>query len=126
MALPIAGVPWPGHLAAIVAGLAVLVWLLSRGPLNSRRLSGLIALPLLCVFAFSWIIFRPYSGLDSENLALQVADWTMFLIALLAAAGFAFWSRFTAARIALLAVVSVAATALYSVLFTGILDVQGW
>ena len=125
LVLPIAEVPWPGHVAAIVAGLSVLVWLLSRGPLNSRRLSGLVALPLLCVFAFSWIIFRPYSGLDSQNLALQVADWTMFLIALLAAAGFAFWSRFTVGRIALLAIVPAATTALYSVLFTGILDVQG-
>ena len=74
--LPLVNVPWPAHAAAVVAGLAVLVWLLSRGPLNWERLSGLIALPLTCAFACAWLIFRPYSGLEPGNLALQTADWT--------------------------------------------------
>ncbi len=123
--LPMADVPWPGHVAAIVAGLAVLVWLLSRGPLNAQRVSGLIAVPLMSVFAFSWVMFRPYSSLESANLALQVADWAVFLLAILAAVGFSLWSRFSVGRVALLVVVPAALAVLYSVLFTGVLDVQG-
>ena len=122
--LPVAGVPWPAHAAAVVTGLAVLVWLLRRGPLNLKRVSGLIALPLTCVFACAWLIFRPYSGLESGNFALQTADWTLFVLALLVAAGFAWWSRLSVGKAALLILVPVALTALYSVLFTPVLDVQ--
>ena len=122
--VPVAGVPWPAHAAAIVAGLAVLVWLLSRGPLNWQRVSGLIALPLASVFACAWLIFRPYSGLESGNLALQTADWTLFAFAVLVAAAFAWWSRLSLGKAALLVLVPIALTALYSVLFTPVLDVQ--
>ena len=122
--LPVADIPWPAHAAAIVAGLAALVWLLSRGPLNRERVLGLIALPLTCAFACAWIIFRPYSGLESGNFALQTADWTIFVLALLVAAGFAWWSRLSSGKAALLILVPVALTALYSVLFTPVLNVQ--
>ncbi len=122
--LPVAKVPWPAHAAAVIAGLAVLVWLLSRGPLNWQRVSGLIALPLTCAFACAWLIFRPYSGLESGNFALQTADWTLFVLALLVAAGFVWWSRLSVGKTALLIFVPVALTALYSALFTSVLDVQ--
>ena len=122
--LPVANVPWPAHAAAVVAGLALLVWLLSRGPLNRERVSGLIALPLTCAFACAWLVFRPFSSLESGNFAPQTADWTLFVLALLVAAGFAWWSRLSLGRAALLILVPVALTALYSVLFTPVLDVQ--
>ena len=122
--LPVANVPWPAHAAAVVVGLALLVWLLSRAPLNRERVSGLIALPLTCAFACAWLIFHPYSSLESGNFALQTADWTLFLLAALVAAGFAWWSRLSLGKAALLILVPVALTALYSVLFTPVLDVQ--
>ena len=122
--VPVVGVPWPAHAAAVVAGLAVLVWLLSRGTLNWERVSGLIALPLACAFACAWLIFRPYSGLEAGNFALQIADWTLFAFAVLVAAGFAWWSRLSLGKAALLVLVPIALTALYSVLFTPVLDVQ--
>ena len=122
--LPVANVPWPAHAAAVVAGLALLVWLLSRGPLNWERVSGLFALPLACAFACAWLIFRPYSSLESGNFALQTADLTLFVLAVLVAAGFAWWSRLSLGKAALLILVPVALTALYSVLFTPVLDVQ--
>ena len=122
--LPIASLPWPAHAAAVVVGLAVLVGLLSRGPLNRERVSGLIALPLTCAFACAWLIFRPYSGLDPGNFALQTADWMLFVLALLVAAGFVWWSRLSVGKAALLILVPIALTAIYSVLFTPVLDVQ--
>ena len=122
--IPVAGVPWPAHAAAVVAGLAALAWLLSRGPLNWERVSGLIALPLSCAFACAWLIFRPYTGPESGNFALQTAHWTVFVFALLVAAGFTWWSRLSLGKSASLILVPVALTALYSVLFTPVLDVQ--
>ena len=123
--LPVAEFPWIAHAVPIVAGLAVLVWLLSRGPLNQERASALVALPLLSSFACAWIIFRPYSGLDESSTALKAADWTLFFIAAAAALGFALWSRFGLGRTMLLAIAPAAATAIYSLLFTPLLNVQG-
>ena len=123
--LPVLNVPWPGHAAVAVAGLTALIWLLIRGPLKPERLSGLIAAPLLAAFACAWIIFRPYSGMDPENATMQAADWALFLSAAAAAVGCALWSRFPLWRGALLLFVPTALTALYSLLFTPVLDVQG-
>ena len=123
--IPVVDLHWIAHVAVIVAGLAALVWLLSRGPLNQERVSGFVALPLLSAFACAWIIFRPYSGLNSTSIALQAADWTLILLAVAVAIGFALWSRFTLRRVVLLVSVPVAVTAIYSLLFTSVLDVQG-
>ncbi len=122
--LPLADVPWPTHAFAVVAGLAALFWLLSRGPLEWQRVSGLVALPLAGVFACAWLIFRPYSGLQEGNIALQTADWVLFGLAVLTAAVFAWRGRLTLGKAALLMLVPVALTALYSALFTPVLDVQ--
>ena len=122
--IPVAGVPWPVHAAVVVAGLALLVWLLSRGPLNRERVSGFIALPLICSFACAWLVFRPYSSIESGNLALKTADWTLFALALLVAAGFAWWSRLPLGKTAWLILAPAALTILYALLFTPVMDVQ--
>ena len=123
--LPVAEVPWIAHAAAIIAGLAVLVWLLSRGPLNQERVSALIAVPLLSAFATVWILFRPYSGLDPSSVALSAADWTLFVLALVIGLGFALWSRYSLGRILLLVFAPAVAAAVYCLLFTSVLNVQG-
>ena len=122
--LPVANVSWPAHAAAVIAGLALLVWLLSRGSLNWGRVSGLIALPLTCAFACAWLIFRPYSGLQLGNFALQTAEWTLFVLAVLVTAVFVWRSHLSLGKSTLLILVPVALTALYSVLFTPVLDIQ--
>ena len=123
--LPVADVPWVGHAAAVIAGLAVLVWLLSRGPANRERVSGFVALPLLSAFACFWLLFRPYSRLDSTSVALQAADWTLFFLAAGAAVVFALMSRASLGRAALLIFVPAGAVAVYSLLLTPVLNVQG-
>ncbi len=124
MMLPVVGVPWVFHAAIVVAGLAALSWIVSRGPLNPARVAGLAGAPLMSAFAFAWILFRPYSAVDPASNLLQAADWTIFLAAMLVAAGFLFWSRFSVGRSILLALIPAAAVTLYSVLFTPVLDVQ--
>ena len=123
--LPVADVPWVFHAAFAVAGIAVLSMMLSRGRLNSERAAGLVGAPLVSAFAFSWILFRPYSGVDPDSILLQAADWMIFLAGLAVTAGLLFWSRFSLGRAALLALLPAASVVVYSVLFTPVLDVQG-
>ena len=123
--LPVVDMPWILHGAFAVAGLAVLFWMVSRGPLNYARVVGLVGTPVMSAFAFAWIMFRPYSGVDPDSAALLAADWVIFCIALAVAAGFIFWSRFPASRAALLVVLPAAAITVYSLLFTPVLNVPG-
>ena len=125
MLLPVADVPWIFHAALAVAALALLSWLLSRGPLNQERVAGLVGTPLLSAFAFAWILFRPYSGVDPDSAALRAADFVIFFIALAVAGGFLLWSRCSLGRAALLVLLPASAITVYSLLFTPVLNVQG-
>ena len=123
--LPVADVPWIFHAAFAVAAIALLSWILSRGRLNSERVAGLVGAPLVVSFAFAWILFRPYSGVDPDSVLLRAADWMIFLASLAVTAGLLLWSRLPLGRAVLLALAPAAAVTLYSVLFTPVLDVQG-
>ena len=123
--IPVVDMPWILHAAVAVAGLVILFWLVSRGPLNHGRVAGLVGAPLMSAFAFAWILFRPYSGVDPESLALLAADWVIFCIALAVAVSFLFWSRFPIGRAALLVVLPAIAITIYSLLFTPVLNVPG-
>ena len=123
--LPVFDAPWVMHAAAVVLAAAVLVWMISRGPLNPERVAGLIAAPLMFAFASAWVLFRPYSGVDPGSSVLRAADWTIFLGALVIAVGILFWSRYSLGRASLLALVPASVTALYCLLFTPVLDVPG-
>ena len=122
--LPLAEAPWLAHGLVAAAGVAVLLWLLSRGPLNPERVAGLIGAPLVSAFAFAWLLFRPYSSLDPTSSLLAAADWTIFIAAAAITVAFLLWSRIPLGRAALLAFVPAAAAVLYSLLFTPVLDVQ--
>ena len=137
--LPVADFAWEIHAAFGLAGLVLLFGLVSRGLLNQpdgrlllgpvraspEKVAGLVLAPALSAFAIAWILFRPYSGVNPERIGLLVADWTMFCVALAIAAGFLVWSRFTIGRAALLLVLPAAATAIYCLLFTPVLNVPG-
>ena len=125
LSLPIIDVPWIFHAAFAVAGLALLIWLVSRGPLNHERAAGLVGAPLLSAFAFAWLLFRPYSGVDPDSFALLAADWVIFCIGLAIGVGFLLWSRFSLGRAALLIVLPGAVVTVYCLLFTPVLNVQG-
>ena len=123
--LPVADVPWIFHAAFAIASLALLSWLISRGPLSNERVAGLVGTPLLSTFAFAWILFRPYSGVDPASAALRAADFVIFFIALAVAGGFLLWSRYSPGRAALLVLLPASAITVYSLLFTPVLNVQG-
>ena len=122
---PVFDAPWVLHAAAAVLAAAFLLWMLSRGPLSPERVAGLVGAPLLFAFATAWVLFRPYSGVDPSSSVLRAADWTISLGALAIAVGALFWSRYPVGRASLLALVPALTTALYCLLFTSVLDVQG-
>ena len=123
--LPVADVPWIVHAAAALLGFSFLFLLLSRGALNPQRVAGLVGAPVMSAFAFTWVLFRPYSTVDPASSVLRAADWTIFLAALVIAVSLLYWSRLSLGRAALLALVPAVAVVLYSLLFTPLLDVQG-
>ena len=123
--LPVADVPWLFHAAAAAAGLSLLLWMMSRGPLTSSRAAALVGAPLLAAFAFAWVMFRPYSGVDPNSVVLQAADWMTFLAALAFCAVFLMRSPYSLGRGLLLAVVPAAVAVAYSLLFAPVLEIQG-
>ena len=123
--LPLVEMPWFFHAAAIVIFLAILSFLLSRGPLNIDRIAGLVGAPVMSAFAVVWLLFRPYSGVDTGSSVLMAADWTIFSVALLFMLAFILWSRFRLAWASLLVLVPAGLVVVYSLLFTPLLDVQG-
>ena len=78
----------------------------------------------MTAFAFAWILFRPYSGVDPDSFALMAADWVIFGIALAVGVGFLLWSRYSLGRASLLVLLPAAAITIYSLLFTPVLNVQ--
>ena len=123
--LPVADVPWVFHAAIVVVFLAILAFLLSRGPLTIERITGLVGAPVMSAFAVGWLLFRPYSGIDPDSSALMAADWTIFSVALLFLVAFLLWGRLSLGRAALLVLVPAAMVVVYSLLLTPVLDVPG-
>lgn len=123
--LPVADIPWLVHVAAAVLGFSVLLWLLSRGPLNPERVAGLVGAPLIGAFAFTWLLFGPFSAVDPSSSVLRAVDWTIFLAMLLVVWGCLYWSRYSLGRAALLALVPATVAVVYSVLLTPALNIQG-
>ena len=125
LSLPVVDMPWILHAAFAAAGLALLAWLVSRGSLNHERVAGLVGAPVMSAFAFAWLLFRPYSGVDPDSFALLAADWVIFCIAMAVGVGFLLWSRFSLGRGALLVVLPALAVSIYCLLFTPVLSVPG-
>ena len=123
--LPVADVPWVFHAAIVVVFLAILAFLLSRGPLTIERITGLVGAPVMSAFAVGWLLYRPYSSIDPDSSALMAADWTIFSVALLFLLAFLLWGRLSLGRAALLVLAPAAMVVVYSLLLTPLLDVPG-
>ena len=123
--LPVFDAPWIFHAAGAVLVLALLLWMLSRGPLSPERVAGYVGAPLMAAFAFMWVLFRPYSSVDPGSGLLKAADWTIFLAALVVAIAFLLWNRISLARGLLLFMIPAVTAVLYSLLFTPVFDAQG-
>ena len=125
LVLPVFSAPWVMHVAAAVLAAAVLLWLLSRGPLSPERVAGIVGAPVVFAFAVVWLLFRPYSSVEPASGVLQAADWMISMAALVVATVFLFWSRLSLYKGLLLAIVPALVAVLYSLLFTPVLNVQG-
>ena len=121
--LPVQDLPLGVHIAAVILGLAVLAWLLRRGPLTPRRFACLAGAPLAVTAGVALLLYRPVAdavhtgGVPALDLALAI---------LLIAGGVSAlaYHRYPVQRSALLLFLPAFVTALYAVLFTPVLDLQ--
>ncbi len=122
--LPVRDLPLGMHVLAVILGLAVLAWLLRRGPLTLRRLACLAGAPLAVTAGVALLLYRPVAdavttgGVPAIDLALAA-----FLIA--GAVSALVYFRYPVQRSALLLFLPAFITALYAILFTPVLDLQG-
>ena len=121
--LPVQDLPLGVHIAAVVLGLAVLGWLLRRGPLTPRRIICLAGAPLAVTAAVALLLYRPIAdivhmgGVPAIDLALAVVLFAGGLSALI-------YHRYPAQRSTLLLLIPAFVTAFYAILFTPVLDLQ--
>ncbi len=121
--LPVTDLPWGAHAAVIAVGLGVLIWLARRKGLDVSRVLGMVGAPLLATAASALLLFRPMSQSISSG-GVPVADLAVSAFLLVTAVGVLAYHRRRWQIAALLLFVPVLVTALYSILFTPVVDVQ--
>jgi predicted membrane-bound mannosyltransferase len=111
------------HAAVIVVGLAVLAWLLSRGPLTASRLLCIAGTPLAVTAGVALLLYRPLADIVDTR---GVPALDLGLAALLATGALSslVYFRYPVRKGILLLIIPALVTALYAVLFTPVLDLQ--
>lgn len=121
--LPVQDLPIGAYAAVIVLGLAILAWLLSRGPFTTARLACLAGVPLAMTAGVATMLYRPLAdvidtrGVPALDLALGILLITVAMSALV-------YHRYPFQRGALLVSVPVFVTPIYAVLFTPLVNLQ--
>ncbi|MDA0263208.1 MAG: TIGR03663 family protein [Chloroflexi bacterium] len=111
------------HIAVVVLGLAILAWLVRKGPLSTPRLSCLAGAPLAVTAGVALLLYRPVA--DAVNTGgVPAFDLTLAVLLLAGAVFTLAYHRYPVQRSVLLLSAPAAATALYAVLFTPVLDLQ--
>ena len=122
--LPIRDLPVGAHVAVIVLGLAILAWMLSRGPLTTRRIACLAGVPLAMTAGVALMLYRPISDVI-DTRGVPALDLTLSILLITVAISALVYHRYPFQRSALLVSVPVFVTAIYAVLFTPLVDLQG-
>ena len=121
--LPVTDVPWTIHAALVAIAVTALLWMVGRGP-PGRRTASAIAAPLLATAGVALLLFRPLhqsvpvSGIPVFDLLLAVLCLAGGVAVLVAV-------RYPWQKGALLLLVPVLVTTVYSVLLTPLVNVQG-
>ena len=121
--LPVTDLPWGAHAALIAFGVGVLFWLAQRKGFNISRAAGMVGAPLMATAAIALLLFRPMSGSISPG-GVPLADLVVAAFLFVAAIGVFAYHRYRWQTGGLLILVPVMVTALYSILFTPVVDVQ--
>ncbi len=121
--LPVQDLPLGVHIAAVVLGLAVLFWLLRRGPLTPKRLACLAGAPLAVTAGVALLLYRPLADAVHTG-GVPALDLTLGVLLIISALCVLVYHRYPVQRSALLLFLPAVVTALYGVLFTPVVDLQ--
>lgn len=122
--LPVRDLPVGAHAAVIILGLALLAWLLSRGPLSIARLACLAGVPMAMTAGVAIMLYRPLAAVI-DTRGVPALDLALGILLVTAALSTLVYHRYPFQRGALLVSVPVFVTAIYGVLFTPLVDLQG-
>ncbi len=121
--LPVQDLAVGVHIAVVFVGLAVLAWLLRRGPLTARRIACVAGVPLAMTAAVALLLYRPLADVIDAR-GVPVLDLTLAVLLGAAAVSALVYHRYPVQRGVFLLFVPAVITALYAVLFTPVLDLQ--
>ncbi|MCH7736510.1 MAG: TIGR03663 family protein [Chloroflexi bacterium] len=111
------------HILAVIAGLAVLAWLVSRGPFTPRRVACIAGTPLAVTAGVALLLYRPLADVV-DTRGVPALDLGLAAILATAALSSLVYHRYPVQRGTLLIIIPALLTALYAVLFTPVLDLQ--
>lgn len=122
--LPVQDLPLGVHVLAVFLGLTILAWLLRHGPLTLRRFGCLVVAPLAVTAGVALLLYRPLADAVSTG-GVPAIDLALATLLIAGAASALIYFRYPVQRSALLLFLPAFVTALYGVLFTPVLDLQG-
>ena len=111
------------HVAVVVVGLAVLAWLLRRGPLTARRTLCISGTPLAVTAGVALLLYRPLAGLV-DTRGVPALDLGLAALLATGAVSSLIYFRYPVRNGVLLLLIPALLTALYAVFFTPVLDLQ--
>ena len=111
------------HVAVVVVGLAVLAWLLRRGPLTARRILCISGTPLAVTAGVALLLYRPLAGLV-DTRGVPALDLGLAALLATGAVSSLIYFRYPVRNGVLLLLIPALLTALYAVFFTPVLDLQ--
>ncbi len=109
--------------AAIVLGLGLLAWLLSRGELTPRRIACITVTPFAVALAVGLLLYRPLAEVV-DTRGVPALDLAIAVLLVTAAISTLVYHRYPLQRGALLIFVPALAVGLYATLFTPVVDLQ--
>ena len=112
------------HIAAVIFGLALLAWLINKRKFTLRRISCLGGVPLAVTAAICSLLFRPLANVV-DTKGMPVVDLALAVLLATGAVSALVYFRYPVQRSTLLLAIPAFVTALYAVLFTPVLDLQG-
>ena len=121
--LPVQDLSIAAHIAVAVAGLALLAWLVGRGPLAARRVACLVGVPSAVAASILLLLYRPI-GEFIETGGVPVIDLSLAALLGVGALSSLVYYRYPFQRSTLLLFVPALLTTLYAVLFTPVVDLD--
>ncbi|MDA1127165.1 MAG: TIGR03663 family protein [Chloroflexi bacterium] len=121
--LPVQDLPLGIHVLAVVLGLAILAWLLSKGPITPKRIICLAGVPLAMAAGIAFLLYRPIADAVQTG-RVPVIDLTLAILLIVGGISALVYHRYSLQRNGLLLFLPAFVTALYAILFTPALDLE--